>query len=150
MHCPICKAATKVTNSRSTGHSRVIKRRRLCIKCKRRFTTYERVELIGLTVKKRNGVKEPYVRHKLETGLRKALEKRPITEEQFQSLLSSIEHDLFNLEKETVLSEQLGQFVLIHLKALDKVAYIRFASVYRNFKSTKAFAKEIKKLETLS
>ena len=101
-----------------------------------------------MKVKKRSGAKESYLRHKLETGLRKALEKRPVPEEQFQRLLSSVEYDLFNLEKEVIPAEQIGQIVLSHLKAVDKVAYIRFASVYRNFRSTKAFEKEIEKLKT--
>ena len=124
-----------------------MKRRRVCLQCNRRFTTYERIELFGLQVVKRSGEKQPYLRHKLELGLRKALEKRPVAEEQFQKLVSSIENDIFNLEKETVSSEQIGQIVLSHLRTLDKVAYLRFASVHRNFKSTKAFEKEIKKLE---
>jgi transcriptional repressor NrdR len=100
-----------------------------------------------LEVQKRSGEKQPYLRHKLELGLRKALEKRPIGEEQFQKLVSSIENDIFNLEKELVMSEQIGQIVLTHLRTTDKVAYLRFASVHRNFKSTKAFEKEIEKLE---
>lgn len=124
-----------------------MKRRRVCLQCNRRFTTYERIELFGLQVVKHSGVKQPYLRHKLELGLRKALEKRPITEEQFQKLVSSAENDIFNLEKETVHSDQIGQIVLTHLRALDKVAYLRFASVHRNFKSTRAFEKEIEKLE---
>jgi transcriptional repressor NrdR len=98
-------------------------------------------------VQKRSGEKQPYVRHKLELGLRKALEKRPVPEEQFQKLVSWVENDIFNLEKDTVSSEQIGHIVLSHLRKLDKVAYLRFASVHRNFKSTKAFEKEIEKLE---
>ena len=124
-----------------------MKRRRVCLQCNRRFTTYERIELFGLQVVKHSGEKQPYLRHKLELGLRKALEKRPVTEEQFQKLVSSIENDIFNLEKDTVSSNQIGQIVLSHLRVLDKVAYLRFASVYRNFKNTKAFEREIEKLE---
>ena len=126
-----------------------VKRRRICLQCNRRFTTYERIELFGLQVVKRSGGKQPYLRHKLELGLRKALEKRPVSEEQFQKLVSSTENDIFNLERETVNSDQIGKIVLTHLRALDKVAYLRFASVHRNFKSTKAFEKEIEKLEKL-
>lgn len=149
MKCPVCQNSTQVTNSRSADHGRAVKRRRVCLQCSRRFTTYERIELFGLQVQKRSGEKQPYARHKLELGLRKALEKRPVTEEQFQKLVSSIENSIFNLEKETVSSEQIGQIVLSHLRALDKVAYLRFASVHRNFKSTRAFEKEIEKLEKL-
>jgi transcriptional repressor NrdR len=126
-----------------------VKRRRVCMHCKRRFTTYERVELFGLEVLKRSGEKEPYLRHKLELGLRKALEKRPVTEEQFQKLVSSIENDIFTLEKETVSSEQIGHIVLSHLREVDKVAYLRFASVHKDFKSPRAFEREIQKLEKL-
>ena len=147
MKCPICQNSTQVSNSRSADHGRAVKRRRVCLQCNRRFTTYERIELFGLQVVKHSGEKQPYLRHKLELGLRKALEKRPVTEEQFQKLVSSIENDIFNLEKDTVSSDQIGQIVLSHLRVLDKVAYLRFASVYRNFKSTKAFEREIEKLE---
>lgn len=147
MKCPVCQNTTKVTNSRTADQGRAIKRRRVCLSCDRRFTTYERIELFGLQVLKRNHSKEPYLRHKVELGLRKALEKRPVKEEQFQRLVASIEHDIFNLEQETVASDQIGKIVLFHLRDLDKVAYLRFASVYRNFRSPRAFEKEIKKLE---
>jgi transcriptional repressor NrdR len=129
MKCPVCQSFTKVTNSRAADHQRAIKRRRVCLQCKRRFTSYERIELVGLTVIKRNGSREPYLRHKIELGLRKALEKRSVLEEQFQKLVSSIENDIFNLEKDTISSEQIGQIVLLHLKNFDQVAYLRFASV---------------------
>ena len=147
MKCPVCQNSTQVSNSRAADHGRAVKRRRVCLECNRRFTTYERIELFGFQVVKRSGKKQPYFRHKLELGLRKALEKRPVSEEQFQKLVSAVENDIFNLEKETVRSDKIGQIVLIHLRSLDKVAYIRFASVHRNFKSTRAFEKEIKKLE---
>ena len=149
MKCPVCQNSTQVSNSRSADHGMAVKRRRICLQCNRRFTTYERIELFGLQVVKRSGGKQPYLRHKLELGLRKALEKRPVSEEQFQKLVSSTENDIFNLERETVNSDQIGKIVLTHLRALDKVAYLRFASVHRNFKSTKAFEKEIEKLEKL-
>ena len=149
MKCPICQNSTQVSNSRSADHGRAVKRRRVCLQCNRRFTTYERIELFGLQVVKRSGEKQPYSRHKVELGLRKALEKRPVTEEQFQKTVSSIENDIFNLEKDTVSSDTIGKIVLSHLRILDKVAYLRFASVYHNFKNTKAFEREIEKLEKL-
>ncbi len=147
MRCPICQADTKVTNSRNADQGRTIKRRRWCTSCGRRFTTYERLELLGIEVAKRSGLKEPFLRHKLEAGIRKALEKRPYTEDQLQKLISSIENDIFNLNKDVVESSYIGQRVLAHLKQFDKVAYLRFASVYRNFRSPKAFEKEIRKLQ---
>ena len=146
MKCPICQNSTQVSNSRSADHGRAVKRRRVCLQCNRRFTTYERIELFGLQVVKRSGEKQPYLRHKLELGLRKALEKRPVTEEQFQKTVSLIENDIFNLEKDTVSSDIIGKIVLSHLRILDKVAYLRFASVYHNFKNTTAFEREIEKL----
>lgn len=102
---------------------------------------------MGLTVIKRDGSRESYLRHKIELGLRKALEKRSVVEDEFQKLVSAIENDIFSLEKDTVSSEQIGHIVLSHLKNFDQVAYLRFASVHRNFKSARAFEKEIQKLE---
>lgn len=148
MNCPICQSTTRVINSRTADQEKAIKRRRLCVQCDRRFTTYERIELVGLEVQKRDGSKQPYLRHKLELGVRKALEKRPYSEQQFQKLISSIENDIFNIGKEAVMSEQIGQIVLSHLRTFDKVAYLRFASVYRKFGSPKAFKREIQKLES--
>lgn len=147
MKCPVCQHETQVTNSRVADQNRAIKRRRVCLSCKRRFTTYERIELFGLEVQKRDGSRQPYMRHKVELGLRKALEKRPISEEHFQKLVAEVENDIFNLEKDLVTSEEVGQIVLRHLEEIDKVAYLRFASVHRNFKSTKAFEKEIQRLK---
>ena len=117
------------------------------MKCDRRFTTYEKIELVNLTVLKRDGSKEPYMRHKLELGLRKALEKRPYREQEFEKLVSGVENDIFNREGDVISSEYIGQIVLSHLKEFDKVAYLRFASVYRRFGSPRAFEKEIEKLE---
>ena len=134
-------------NSRPVDDGKAIKRRRECFKCAKRFSSYERMSLGDLKIVKRNGSKERYSRHKIEAGLRKALEKRPIPEDLFQKLLLNIENDLFSLEKETVSSEQVGRAVLSRLQKADKVGYLRFASVYRNFKSPKAFKKEIQKLE---
>ncbi|TSC98184.1 MAG: transcriptional repressor NrdR [Parcubacteria group bacterium Greene1014_47] len=147
MNCPMCQSSSKVINSRSADHGKTVKRRRVCMKCARRFTTYERIELVNVTVLKRSGAKEPYMRHKLQLGMRKALEKRPYTEQQFERLVSGAENDIFNREHDVISSEQIGQIVLAHLKVFDKVAYLRFASVYRRFGSTKAFEKEIEKLE---
>lgn len=107
------------------------------------------MSLVDLRVRKRNGSKEPYYRHKIEMGLRKALEKRPVTAQEFQKLLFEIEQDIFNLRKKTVSTEQMGRIVLFYLKGVDKVAYLRFASVYRNFRTPKAFEREIQRLEKL-
>ncbi|MDP3901016.1 MAG: transcriptional regulator NrdR [bacterium] len=150
MKCPICQGETRVVNSRSAELGVTVKRRRECVACSQRFSTYERMSLTDLRVRKRNGQKEPYSRHKLEGGIRKATEKRPISGRDFAKLIFAIEQDIFNLGAETVPSEQIGKIVLSHLRATDKVAYLRFASVYRNFKSPKAFEREIQKLEKVS
>ncbi len=147
MTCPYCKGSTQVVNSRPVENGKAIKRRRECLSCSKRFSSYERMSLGDLKVVKRSGGKERSSRHTREAGLRKALEKRPISEDGFQKLLVDIENDLFSLEKDTVTSEQVGRAVLSRLQKADKVGYLRFASVYRNFKSPKAFEKEIQKLE---
>lgn len=149
MSCPICQSSTRVINSRVANLGHVTKRRRNCIDCGKRFTTYERLELAGFEVQKRDGSKEPYYRNKLELGIRKAFKKRPITEKQFHDLVYRVENDIFNLEGKIIPSGYIGRAVLSYLKAVDKVAYLRFASVYRNFRSPRAFEKEIKKLENL-
>ena len=134
-------------NSRPGDQGRSIRRRRECLKCRQRFSTYERVSLIDFQVQKSDGRKEPYYRHKIEGGLRKALDRRPVLEKEFQKLLFSIENDILNLEKETVSTEQIGRIVLTYLREIDKVAYLRFASIHRNFRSPREFEKEIQKLE---
>lgn len=149
MKCPICQEGTKVINSRSTDSGRSVKRRRECIKCERRFSTYEHISLVDTQVRKSNGVKEPFYRHKIEAGLRRAFEKRPVTEPDFQKLLFNIEDNIFNLSKDVISTEEIGRIVLIYLKDVDKVAYLRFASVYRNFKTPKAFEREIQRLEKI-
>ena len=147
MNCPICQGETKVVNSRPGDQGRSIRLRRECLKCRQRFSTYERVSLIDFQVQKSDGRKEPYYRHKIEGGLRKALDRRPVLEKEFQKLLFSIENDILNLEKETVSTEQIGRIVLTYLREIDKVAYLRFASIHRNFRSPREFEKEIQKLE---
>ena len=147
MNCPICQGETKVVNSRPGDQGRSIRRRRECLKCRPRFSTYEKISLIDFQVRKSDNRKEPYYRHKLEGGLRKSLDRRPVTEKEFQKLLFTIENDIFNLEKETVSTEQIGHIVLSHLRKIDKVAYLRFASIHRNFRSPREFEREIQKLE---
>ncbi len=147
MNCPICQGETKVVNSRPGDQGRSIRRRRECLKCRQRFSTYEKISLIDFQVLKSDDKKEPYYRHKLEGGLRKALDRRPVAEKEFQKLLFTIENDIFNLEKETVSTEQIGRIVLSHLRDMDKVAYLRFASIHRNFRSPREFEREIQKLE---
>lgn len=147
MICPVCHYQdTKVIDSRSSSDGLSIRRRRECQKCNFRFSTYEEVEILDLVIVKRNGVKESYSRDKLAKGLKKSLEKRPITEEQFKKLIHAIERDIQILRKNEVTTNQVGQIVMKNLKKVDQVAYIRFASVYESFKDAQTFKRELNKL----
>ncbi|OGY89452.1 MAG: transcriptional regulator NrdR [Candidatus Komeilibacteria bacterium RIFCSPLOWO2_01_FULL_45_10] len=144
MHCPVCPAKdTKVNDSRLSEGGFIIKRRRECAKCGFRFSTLEQMEILNLTVIKRNGAKEPYSREKLEAGLKKSLEKRPYTQEKFRQLVNAIERDIQKKNHEEIKSGAIGELVMKRLKSFDKVAYIRFASVYRAFEDVKTFQKEL-------
>lgn len=133
-------------DSRVAADGLSIRRRRECLKCGYRFSTYEEVEILDLTVVKRDGRKENYGRDKLVKGLKRALEKRPITEEKFKKLVSLIERDIQSLRKNEIISDQIGQIVMKQLKKIDQVAYIRFASVYESFKDAQSFKRELNKL----
>jgi transcriptional repressor NrdR len=135
-----------VVDSRVASDGFSIRRRRECLKCGFRFSTYEELEILELSVVKRDGRREAYSREKLVGGLKRALEKRPITEENFKKLVHLIERDLQVLKKEEVTSEQVGYSVMRQLKKIDKVAYIRYASVYQSFKDLAEFKKELNKL----
>jgi len=147
MRCPVCYYEdSKVIDSRVASDGLSIRRRRECLKCGFRFSTYEEVEILDLIVVKRDGRKETYTREKIVKGLRRALEKRPITEDSFKKLINSIERDLQILRKNEVTSDQIGQIVMKNLKRVDQVAYIRFASVYESFKDAHEFRRELNKL----
>lgn len=147
MKCPVCyHADTKVVDSRAAADGLSIRRRRECLKCGFRFSTYEEVEILDITVVKRDGRKESYSRDKVIKGLRRAFEKRPITEERFKKLINLIERDIQALRKNEIISEQIGQIIMKQLKKVDQVAYIRFASVYQSFKDAQTFKRELNKL----
>jgi transcriptional repressor NrdR len=122
----------------------------MCEKCGFRFSTYEEHEILNLTVVKRNGAKEPYAKEKLESGIKKSFQKRPITDENFRMLVSHIEQDIEMLGESEVTTSDVGEIVMKHLKEIDDVAYIRFASVYRSFKDAESFRKELKSLDPRS
>jgi transcriptional repressor NrdR len=148
MNCPFCNnPETKVVDSRETNEGKITRRRRECLKCEARFSTYEEVELLRLTVIKRDGTKTEYDKKKIETGIRKALEKRPISEEKVAKLLGDIEYEISALEKPEVSTREIGKIVLGKLKELDEVAYVRFASVYKSFGSIESFKKELDMLD---
>jgi|SRR3989344_8791975 len=143
MKCIFCGSDTKVTDKRESG--RETRRRRECLKCKKRFTTYEKVELKDIIVIKKDGRREPFSREKIKVGITKACEKRPISSSDIENILSEIEEKLRKKGKETQ-SDIIGKMIMNKLRKLDKVAYIRFASVYRDFQDVKDFKKEISEL----
>jgi len=148
MNCPFCNNTdTKVVDSRETNEGKITRRRRECPKCEARFSTYEEVELLRLTVAKKDGSKTEYDKSKIETGIRKALEKRPISEEKVFKTMGDIEYEIRALEKPEVTTREIGKIVLKKLKELDEVAYVRFASVYKSFASIESFKKELDMLE---
>lgn len=147
MHCPVCNSAeTKVVDSRMSGDGMNIRRRRECERCGHRFSTLESLEILELAVVKRDGSRQPYSREKLEAGLRRALEKRPITADDFHKLVNLIERDIQKLKRDEVTSKEIGEIVMHRLQQFDKIAYIRFASVYRSFEDVKTFERELKRL----
>jgi len=149
MKCPFCsQAETRVIDSRDVNDGRAIRRRRECEKCSRRFTTYEEIEALRLTVLKRSGEKQEYDREKLLAGIQKSLEKRPVAEDQVEKMLSEIEYQLHSKHAKEVSSREIGRLVMTKLKEVDEVAYLRFASVYKSFGSASSFQKEIDKLNT--
>jgi transcriptional repressor NrdR len=147
MRCPSCGSLdTQVKDSRPTEDSGAIRRRRVCLTCNFRFTTFERVQLRELTVIKRNGRRVPFDRDKLQRSLEIALRKRPVTPEQIEQLVSKIVRELESMGESEISSETIGETVMQHLRALDDVAYVRFASVYRNFREPKDFEHAIAEL----
>ncbi|QQS61369.1 MAG: transcriptional repressor NrdR [Candidatus Moraniibacteriota bacterium] len=148
MICPFCQnTSVKVIDSRDVHEGRAIRRRRECEKCGRRFTTYEEVEVLKITVVKRSGEEQEYDREKIRKGLEKAFEKRPVTLEQIEKFLGDIEYGIHSRHNEIIKSRDIGKLILKKLRDIDDVAYMRFASVYKSFKSVGNFRKELDKLE---
>lgn len=146
MECPYCHyIETKVTDSRDTG-TLSIRRRRECLKCNKRFTTYEYIELTPIYVKKKDSRLEKFDRNKIKNGIMKALEKRPIDHDKIEEIVNSIEEKIRRIGKEEIESKLIGEFVMEKLKETDHVAYIRFASVYRSFTDISSFQEEVKNL----
>ena len=147
MVCPFCAhLETKVIDSREASEGKVIRRRRECLKCQKRFSTYEQLELLNFVVVKKDGRKEEYKRDKLENGIRKALEKRPVEDRKIEEVVDEIEYKLHLKKDCEVQSRDIGRLVLEKLKELDDVAYLRFASVYKGFGSAETFVREAEKL----
>ena len=147
MKCPVCHFEdTKVVDSRISGDGFLIRRRRECLKCGFRFSTHEEMEILDLVVIKKDGRRESYNNDKLVAGLKKALEKRNINEEKFKKLVYCIERDIQVLNKSEIDSTEIGEIVMKNLKKIDKVAYIRYASVYQSFEGLEEFSEELDKL----
>ncbi|MBR9936943.1 transcriptional regulator NrdR [Oscillospiraceae bacterium Marseille-Q3528] len=146
MKCPFCgEDNTRVIDSRPADDNSSIRRRRLCDACQKRFTTYEKVETIPLVVIKKDNNREQYDRSKIEAGVLRACHKRPISINQINELVDAVETEIFNREEREISSKEIGEMVMERLKNLEAVAYVRFASVYREFKDVNTFMDELKK-----
>lgn len=147
MKCPYCNEEnTKVIDSRPSEESNAIKRRRQCDKCGKRFTTFEKIEMNPLIVIKKDNNREPYDRSKIQAGIVRSCHKRPISMEKIQHLIDDIETEIFNRGELEIPSSVIGELLMNKLKDFDSVAYVRFASVYREFKDVNTFMDELKKL----
>ena len=147
MKCPNCGyTESKVIDSRPATENTSIRRRRECVSCHKRFTTYEIIDTIPIYIIKKDGKREIYDRNKLMAGMVKACYKRPVTDEQLGKAVDEIEHELQNSLKTEYLSTEIGGFVMEKLRELDEVSYVRFASVYREFKDVETFMKELRGL----
>lgn len=148
MKCPYCLSTeTKVVDKREADEEQITRRRRECLKCGKRFTTYERVEVINLAVIKKDGRVEPFDREKLKLGILKACEKRPIEEEILEKIVNYVESRAKRRKSLEIKTSQIGEMVVKKLKALDEVAYMRFTSVYKQFNDLSSFRKELKNLQ---
>lgn len=147
MKCPFCTDDnTRVIDSRPADDNEAIRRRRQCDECGKRFTTYEKVESIPLIIIKKDKNRETYDRSKIESGVVKSCHKRPVSLEEIEKTVDAIENRIFNLEIREIESTRIGEIVMDELKDLDQVAYVRFASVYREFKDVNTFMQELKKI----
>ena len=147
MKCPFCNHEnTRVIDSRPAEDNNSIRRRRICDECGKRFTTYEKIETIPLIIIKKDNNREAYDRTKLEGGVLRACHKRPVSAKQITTLLDEVEIEIFNMEEREISSQVIGELVMNKLRDLDMVAYVRFASVYREFKDINTFMAELKKV----
>ena len=147
MRCPFCgEESDKVIDSRSVQEGKAVRRRRECQSCNERFTTYEYIERVALTVIKTDQRREPFDRAKLKRGVEISTAKRPVSQKQIDSLVEDVENELFKLSRSEVASQLIGEMVMERLRDLDEVAYVRFASVYRKFSDKTEFVDELKKL----
>ena len=150
MICPFCAhEETKVVDSRDTNDAKAIRRRRECEHCHSRFSTYEEIEILRLNVVKKDGSREDYDRKKIESGIKKALEKRPVTDEQIEKIIGDIEFEIYSKGEAEIGSKEIGRIILEKLKTVDDVGYLRFASVYKSFKTADSFVKEAERSQMI-
>jgi len=150
MRCPFCQVDNdKVIDSRACEDNFAIRRRRVCMHCSKRYTTYERLEDLTIKVVKKNGVREPFSREKIRSGLRNACWKRPVSDEQIDAIVDAVANKVHTQVEDEVDTRELGEMVMNKLRSLDQVAYVRFASVYRQFKDAQDFVSEVSELGTL-
>lgn len=144
MKCPFCRQDNdRVVDSRASEDAFAIRRRRECLSCRRRYTTYERVEELAIKVVKKDGVRVPFDRDKIKRGLTRACWKRPVSDEQIESVVSAVEAEIYTNFDSEVDSQHVGELVIQQLRDLDEVAFVRFASVYRQFKDVRDFVEEL-------
>ncbi len=147
MRCPFCSHHdSKVVDSRPTDEGQAVRRRRECTACNKRFTTYEKIDEIPLIVVKKDSSREPYNRSKILNGIIKACEKRPVSLQDIEKMVDEIERQLYNMMEREITTELIGNLVIEKIKAIDEIAYVRFASVYREFKDINTFMDEVKKI----
>lgn len=147
MKCPFCGSDnTRVIDSRPVDDDNSIRRRRVCDSCARRFTTYERIEIIPMVVIKKDNNREPYDRSKIQAGIMRACHKRPVSMKTIEKTVDEIEAEIYDRTEREIRSEEIGEMVIKRLEKLDPVAYVRFASVYREFKDVETFMEELKKV----
>lgn len=147
MNCPFCNHYdSKVVDSRPTDEGQSIRRRRECMSCSKRFTTYEKLEQVPLIIIKKNGTRETYDRNKVFNGILRSCEKRPVSLVTIEKLVDEIEKDLYNSMDKEIKSEYIGEIIMNKLKDIDEVSYVRFASVYRQFADINSFKDELEKL----
>ncbi|ACM60608.1 transcriptional repressor NrdR [Caldicellulosiruptor bescii] len=149
MRCPFCGYEdSKVVDTRPTNEGKTIKRRRECLKCQKRFTTYEKIEKQPILVIKKDNRREEFDRNKILNGIIKACQKRPVSIEQMNKIVDEIENEIYNSMREEISSREIGEMVMEKLKKIDEISYVRFASVYRQFKDINTFIEELQKLLT--
>ena len=148
MHCPFCQADdTKVIDSRLVSDGNQVRRRRECLDCRERYTTYETAELVMPRIVKRDGSRKPYDEEKFRAGIQRALEKRPVSVEQLEDMINRLKHRFRASGEREIGSHTIGEWVMEELRALDEVAYVRFASVYRDFQDVNEFHEEISRIQ---